>query len=86
MIFWPQNENNSPKIWKLSELFLSLQQKTTGLQNTASDCSSGGKGSEVLISLIAEFWNTASDCRSGGKGSETLLFVCIWDVVGHAMN
>lgn len=29
--------------------FVSLQQKTTGLQNTASDCSSGGKGSEVLF-------------------------------------
>lgn len=29
--------------------FVSLQQKTTGLQNTASDCRSGGKGSEVLF-------------------------------------
>ena len=27
------------------------QQKTTGLQNTASDCSFGGKGSEVLFSV-----------------------------------
>ena len=39
----PQN------IWKLQKKFVCLQQKSTGLQNTASDCSSEGKGSEVLF-------------------------------------
>ena len=38
------------KIWMITNNRLHLhQQKITGLQNTASDCSSGGKGSEVLI-------------------------------------
>ena len=40
---------NSQIIWSVLIFFLSLQQKTIGLQNTASDCSSGGKGSEVLF-------------------------------------
>ena len=38
-------------MWKFQIKILSLHQKTIGLQNTASDCSSGGKGSEVLFLL-----------------------------------
>ena len=73
-------------IWLITNKQLYLhQQKTTGLQNTASDCSSGGKGSEVLIFLTAEFQNTASDCRSEGKGSETLFLVSIGNIVRNAM-
>ena len=84
---WGKNIKNSSNIWNVLFFFLSLQQKITGLQNTASDCSSGGKGSEVLFSdnKTLEYRVGLQIRREGFKGLVHLLYQ-VYCLIYYAPN